>query len=75
MTKNGNGKTGVPRYIGHSAKVVEKISATANTGRVRIFDEEWSAASVDGLEIEINENVIVENFKDMTLFVKKAGGD
>lgn len=71
--KNGKTQTGVSRYIGKTAKVIGHISNSENQGRVKLFDEEWTARSENGEDIEVGENVEIIRLQDMILYVNKIG--
>lgn len=42
-------------------------------GKVRIGNELWNAVSKDGAWIDIEENIIVRDIKDMKLIVERVG--
>ena len=60
-------------YEGEKAKVLITINNEENTGRIRVFDEEWNAKSTDGQIFEKDEIVKIKYIKDMTAYVEKDG--
>lgn len=70
-SKNGNKKTGVEeKYIGKTAKVVEKI--TAESGVVSIYDERWNARLESGEDIPVGEQVTIVRNESLLLYVKRV---
>jgi len=67
--------TGMSQYIGKTAKVLNKINNAEDTGRIRIFDEEWVARSFNNDVIEVNEIVIIKKIEGLIIFVEKTGGE
>lgn len=65
-------KTGISGYIGKTARVIKKIVNAEETGRIKVYEEEWKARSSSGKDIEENEVVIIKEFKDQTMFVDEA---
>ena len=72
-----------PREIRHSNLGVEGmllkkgvvIKKCDPEGKVRIGNELWNAVASDGTEIDIGENIIVRDVKEMRLIVEKEGID
>lgn len=72
MVKKGQASasvTGMGRYVGTRAKVIEAINGDG--GVVSVFDERWNAKSIDGSSITKGEYVIIEKNEDLVLFVRK----
>ena len=65
--------TNMYAYEGEKAKVLITINNEENTGRIRVFDEEWNAKSTDGQIFEKDEIVKIKHIKDMTAYVEKDG--
>lgn len=65
--------TNVYAYEGEKAKVLITINNAENTGRIRVFDEEWNAKSVDNKIFEKDEIVKIKYIKDMTAYVEEDG--
>src|SRR5699024_7951353 len=65
--------TNMYAYEGEKAKVLITINNEENTGRIRVFDEEWNAKSTDGQIFEKDETVKIKYIKDMTAYVEKDG--
>ena len=61
--------TGMGRYVGAKAKVLEDINSQG--GVVSVFDERWNAVSSDGNSIAKGETVIIEKHENLTLYVRK----
>ena len=59
------------KYICKEDKTLK--TTNANDGRVVIYDEEWSARSVDGSEIEAGAVVKVVRNEGAVFFVEKIG--
>lgn len=62
--------TNVDKYKGQKAKVIVKINNSENTGRIRVFDEEWFAQSLDKSVIEVGELVEIKYIESMTAYVE-----
>ena len=65
--------TNMYAYEGEKAKVLITINNEENTGRIRVFDEEWNAKSTDGQIFVKDEIVKIKYIKDMTAYVEKDG--
>lgn len=65
--------TNMYAYEGEKAKVLITINNEENTGRIRVFDEEWNAKSTDGQIFGKDEIVKIKYIKDMTAYVEKDG--
>ena len=61
--------TGMGKYIGKKAKVLEEVSA--DSGVINIFDERWNARSIEKEIIPTGSIVIIERNEDLTMYVKK----
>lgn len=61
--------TGVSRYIGQSAKVLEDIDE--NNGVVGIFDERWNARSVDKQKYKVGDKVTIVREENLIFYVRK----
>lgn len=64
-----NTGTGLDRYIGQRAKVLEAVDA--DDGVVSIFDERWKARSSDGAKYPVGATVYILKEENLTLFVGK----
>lgn len=76
--KSKNGRlSGVDALKGREGVVSERISPTANTGRVAIDGDDWKAVSADGGELEKGEKVTVIDVDSVVLKVtgKPSGAD
>ena len=63
-------KTGVEsKYIGNIAKVVQTV--TSSSGVVSIYDERWTARSLNGAEIPVGAEVKIVKNESLMLFVEK----
>lgn len=62
-------ETGINKYIGKEATVLEKI--TTNSGVISIYDERWKARSVNQEEIEEGSRVVIERNNNLTMYVRK----
>ena len=62
-------ETGMGRYIGAKAKVLEEI--TPDGGVVSVFDERWNARSLDSGTIAVGTRVKIEKYEDLVLYVRK----
>ena len=72
LVKKASGKgteTGIGRYIGRQAKVLEKVDA--DNGVISIFDERWNARSLDKSEIAEGATVIIEKNDNLIMYVRK----
>jgi membrane protein implicated in regulation of membrane protease activity len=61
---------GADRFIGEQCVVLEAVDNAANTGRVRMNNEEWRADSVDGEGIPVGARVVVTGIKGTHLVVR-----
>lgn len=66
---NKNNTTGMDKYIGKKAKVLEDV--TQDSGVISIFDERWNARCSNKENIPAGSIVIIEHFEDLTMYVKK----
>ncbi len=62
---------GVSALEGKTANVIEKIQNLKNSGRVQINGEDWRAKSLDNLDIEKNQEVVVKKIEGATVYVEK----
>ena len=67
--KKNDLKTGMDKYIGQKAKVLEKV--TKKSGAVSVFDERWNARIEDGKSIDVGEEAVIYRSENLTLFVRK----
>jgi len=64
-------KTGMEnKYIGKTAKVLETVTKTS--GVISIYDERWTARTVDEQEITTGETVEIVKHESLTMFVKRV---
>lgn len=56
-------------YEDKQAKVIVTIDNAQDTGRIRVFDEEWPAKSIENKIIEKDSIVIIKYIKSMTMYV------
>lgn len=75
LFKHQKNDTNMYIYDGQQAKVIVKIDNEEDTGRIRIFDEEWPAKSVDGSIFEVGDIVIIKEIKSMTAYVEAQKKD
>ena len=61
--------TGMSRYIGQLAKVLEEVDE--DSGVVSIFDERWNARSADKKVYAVGEKVIIKKEENLVLYVGK----
>ena len=61
--------TGLGRYIGQRARVIEPIGD--NGGAISIFDERWKARSADGEKYESGAYVRIVKEENLVMFVEK----
>lgn len=64
-----NAGTGMGRYIGQRAVVLEEVDT--DSGVVRIFDERWNARSADKKTYEVGEKVYIKKEENLVLYVGK----
>jgi len=57
--------------IGKIGLVTETILADHSKGIVKIDGQEWRACSVNGVEIEKGENVVIQRLQGVKIYVKK----
>jgi membrane protein implicated in regulation of membrane protease activity len=67
--------TNADRVIGTTGVVREKIDGIAGTGSVYIGKRLWSARSVDGSIIEVDEIVKAESIEGVKLLVQRETAD
>ena len=66
-------RTNVEETIGESARVIERIDASSDSGRVNYKGMEWTArADSEDLIIEEGEQVIIKEIRGVTMIVAKA---
>lgn len=61
--------TGMDKYIGQKAQVIEKINGDG--GVISIFDERWNARSENGEEFAVGSKVYIVRNENLTMFVRK----
>ena len=64
-----NAGTGMDKYIGQRAKVIEAIGK--DSGVISIFDERWNARSKDGDVFAIGSIVVISHNDNLTMYVRK----
>lgn len=64
-----NAGTGMGRYIGQRAVVLEEVDT--DSGVVRIFDERWNARSADKKTYAVGEKVYIKKEENLVLYVGK----
>ena len=69
LKKQGKGENFESMYRGHEAKVIQTIKDSE--GKVKIYDEEWPARSINNDVIEEGASVKIVDTKDMILYVEK----
>lgn len=68
--RNGKTKTGVEeKYIGKEAKSITKI--TKDSGRIKIYGEEWEAKTISDEDIEVGENVKIIKNESLIMYVSR----
>ncbi|MDD3594499.1 MAG: NfeD family protein [Candidatus Gastranaerophilales bacterium] len=58
-------------YNDKEATVIEQVDNAQLKGRIKVFDEEWAAKSVDDSVIESGSVVIIEKIESMSAIVRK----
>tara|TARA_B100001013_G_C24481074_1_gene391286 strand:- start:83 stop:544 length:462 start_codon:yes stop_codon:yes gene_type:complete len=71
LTKTNFTKTSTAGYSGSIGIVTEKIGVEGIPGRVYVNKEDWSAISVNGKEIEKDEQVRILKIDGVKLIVEK----
>lgn len=56
-------------YVGRNARVIKTITPT--DGRIYIYDEEWSAASINGEDIPEGYPVKIVKTEDLVMYVER----
>ncbi len=64
--------TNADRLIGAEAVVISKVDAIENKGQIKALGQIWSASSIDGVEIEIGEKVVVESIEGVRAIIKRV---
>lgn len=67
-------KTNSDRYIGKTGKVVMEINNDIGQGQVNIGGNIWSARSVDGKNLSVDTEVLVEDIEGVKLMVSQNKG-
>lgn len=67
--KNGEASGIKQKYIGHTAKVLEKI--TKYSGTITLYGERWEARIEDGEEIEKDSEVKIVRNDSLIMYVEK----
>lgn len=65
-------KSNIDALIGAEGIVIETINNIANTGKVKVMGQEWSAISEDNKVIETGKKIIVLKITGIKLIVKEA---
>lgn len=55
------------KYIGKTARVIEKV--TTETGRIKLYDEEWEARSQNGESFEVDSIVKIVRNDSIVMYV------
>ena len=75
MRRKKGQETNLELVVGNTARVVETIDNSRETGAAKINGLVWTARSVDGSIVEVDELVLVKEIKGNKLIVeKKIGG-
>lgn len=61
--------TGMDKYVGQKAQVIEKIDGDG--GVISVFDERWDARSENGEEFDVGSKVYIVRNENLTMFVRK----
>lgn len=61
--------TGMDKYVGQKAQVIEKIDGDG--GVISVFDERWNARSENGEEFDVGSKVYIVRNENLTMFVRK----
>lgn len=64
-----NAGTGMDKYVGQKARVIEKIDGDG--GVISVFDERWNARSENGEEFAVGSKVYIVRNENLTMFVRK----
>ncbi len=76
MKRKKGQETNLELIIGNTARVVETIDNSRESGAVKINGLIWTARSVDGSILEVDELALVKEIKGNKLIVeKKIGGE
>lgn len=65
-------KSNIDALIGAEGIVIETINNIANTGKVKVMGQEWSAISENNKVIETGKKIIVLKITGIKLIVKEA---
>lgn len=65
----GSAGTGMDKYIGQKARVIETIDDDG--GVISIFDERWNARSENGEKFTVGSKVYITRNENLTMFVRK----
>lgn len=71
ILKGGAIPTNSELDVGKTAKVIEKISISAGTGRATLNGVDWKAVSQGGEDIEVGETVLVKQIDSAKLIVER----
>ena len=74
MRRKKGQETNLELVVGNTARVVETIDNSRETGAVKINGLVWTARSIDGSVLEVDELVLVREIKGNKLIVEKIGG-
>lgn len=61
--------TGMDKYVGQKAQVIEKIDGDG--GVISVFDERWNARSENGEKFDVGSKVYIVRNENLTMFVRK----
>jgi membrane protein implicated in regulation of membrane protease activity len=72
LLSSQNGVTNINKYIGKTAKVIQAINNSQETGRIAVYGEEWTSRSNDGENIEVGSIVEIKRIESMIVYVTKT---
>ncbi len=75
MKRKKGQETNLELILGNTARVVETIDNSRESGAVKINGLIWTARSVDGSILEVDELALVKEIKGNKLIVEKKIGD
>ncbi len=67
-----NVKTNADKVVGEKGVVIEKIDSGNGTGQVKVGGQVWSAKSIDGQAIAVDEMIEVQEISGVKLIVKRS---
>ena len=74
MRRKKGQETNLELIVGNTARVVETVENSREIGAVKINGLIWTARSIDGSVLEVDELVLVREIKGNKLIVEKIGG-